>query len=48
MIRNTLANKFEYTGWDVEVECDEVDPHCRVAGMRISARAGCVNVGSPW
>lgn len=25
------ANKFEYTGWDVEVECDEVDPDCRVA-----------------
>jgi hypothetical protein len=32
MIRTTLANRFEYTGWDVEVEFEEVDPRGRVAG----------------
>ena len=40
MIRDTTANRFEYTGWDVEVECDEVDPHRSVAGHADLSQGG--------
>ena len=40
MIRNKSSNKFEYTGWVVEVQCDEVDPHSRVAGHADLSQGG--------
>jgi hypothetical protein len=40
MITKTSAISFEYTGWEVQVECEEVDPHRRVAGHADLSQGG--------
>ena len=40
MITKTSAISFEYAGWEAQVECDEVDPHRRVAGHADLSQGG--------